>query len=86
MKKAKATEDTMPRVNATFIQTALDVAKLAITSPEKVDQGQHEQVVAAILEACSTLERHQDSVMGLPQLIALARQACGTTPHTIKEV
>jgi hypothetical protein len=75
----------MPRVNAAFIQTAMDVAKLAITSPEKVDRGQHQQVVAAILAACSALERYQDSVRGLPQLITLARQACGTTPPISKE-
>ena len=67
----------MPRINAAMIQTATDVARLALSRPSGDVSERHRDVVAAVLAACSALERHQDHIVGLKPLLELARRACG---------
>lgn len=81
----------MPRVDSTMIQTATDVARLALSRAGGDITDKHQEVVAAVLAACSALERHQDDIVGLRSLLAMARRACGaatpepesrSTPHS----
>lgn len=67
----------MPRVDSPMIQTATDVARLALSRSGGDISDKHQEVVAAILAACSALERHQDEIVGLKSLLAMARRACG---------
>lgn len=67
----------MPRINAAMIQTATDVARLALSRPSVDVSDRHRDVVAAVLAACSALERHQDDIVGLKPLLELACRACG---------
>lgn len=67
----------MPRISSPMIQTATDVARLALSRSSGDITDKHQEVVAAVLAACSALERHQDDIVGLKSLLALARRACG---------
>jgi len=39
--------------------------------------GEMSRALVDILAACSALERHQDEIVGLKPLLAMARRACG---------
>ncbi len=70
----------MPRIQAPFINTALEVARKA-TSTDGADMSALKpELRDAILAACRALDRHSDTTPGIREIVDLARQACGNRP------
>ncbi len=70
----------MPRIQAPFINTALEVARKA-TSTDGADMSALKpELRDAILAACQALDRHSDTTPGIREIVDLARRACGNRP------
>ena len=70
----------MPRIQAPFINTALEVARKA-TSTDGADMSALKpELRDAILAACQALDRYSDTTPGIREIVDLARRACGYRP------